>query len=173
MATRVPVTLPMRIDDALARALRESFPATWVMTHFNHPRELSEESSRALARLVDHGLPVMNQTVLLRGVNDRAETLEALFRGLVARRARPYYLLQADPVRGTSHLRTPLATGVEIMAGLQGRLSGIALPKLIVDTPGGRGKVPHGPDWVLSSGGGVTTFRTFRGEAVDYVDPPE
>ncbi len=172
VATRVPVTLPMRVDDALCRALREGFPATWVMTHFNHQRELTEASTRALARLVDHGLPVMNQTVLLRGVNDAAETLETLFRGLVARRVRPYYLLQADPVRGTAHLRTPLTTGVEIMRRLQGRLSGIALPKLIVDTPGGRGKVPHGPDWVVTAAAGVTSFRTFRGEVVDYVDPP-
>ena len=122
--------------------------------------------------MVDHGLPVMNQTVLLRGVNDRAETLEALFRGLVRTRVRPYYLLQADPVRGTGHLRTPIATGEAIMARLTGRLSGIALPKLIVDTPGGKGKVPHGPSWVARRRPGVTTFRTVRGEEVDYVDPP-
>lgn len=171
VATRVPVTLPMRIDDALCRALR-THPATWVMTHFNHPRELTVESTEALARLVDHGLPVMNQTVLLRGVNDHAETLEALFRGLVRRRVRPYYLLQADPVRGTAHLRTPLSTGVSIMERLQGRLSGIALPTLIVDTPGGHGKVPHGPRWVVAHEAGVTTFRTHDGAHVDYVDPP-
>ncbi len=171
IATRVPVTLPMRVDDALCEALR-AFPATWVMTHFNHPRELTEASSAALARLIDHGLPVMNQTVLLRGVNDDAPTLEALFRGLVKRRVRPYYLLQADPVRGTGHLRTPLATGERIMAQLQGRLSGIALPKLIVDTPGGHGKVPHGPSYVAARAPGRTTFRTFRGELVDYLDPP-
>lgn len=171
VATRAPVTLPMRVDDALCRALR-AFPATWVMTHFNHPKELTPASSEALARLVDHGLPVMNQTVLLRGINDDAETLEALFRGLVKRRTRPYYLLQADPVRGTGHLRTPIATGEAIMAALQGRLSGIALPKLIVDTPGGHGKVPHGPDYVVSRGPGVTRFRTFRGREVDYLDPP-
>jgi len=172
LATRVPVTLPMRIDGELASAIRDAFEATWVMTHFNHPRELTEESTRALRVLVDHGLPVMNQTVLLRGINDSAETLEALFRGLVRRRVRPYYLLQADPVRGTSHLRTPLATGEDIMECLQGRLSGIALPKFIVDTPGGLGKVPHGPDWVAARRPGVTTFRTFRGDRVDYVDPP-
>jgi len=171
IATRAPVTLPMRIDDALCEALRR-FPSTWVMTHFNHPKELTDASSAAIARLVDHGLPVMNQTVLLRGINDDAETLEALFRGLVRRRARPYYLLQADPVRGTGHLRTPIAVGEQIMARLQGRLSGIALPKLIVDTPGGHGKVPHGPDWVVSRGPGVTRFRTFRGREVDYLDPP-
>lgn len=171
IATRVPVTLPMRIDDALCRALRR-FPSTWVMTHFNHPRELSPEAGDALARLADHGLPVMNQTVLLRGINDDADTLERLFRGLVRRRVRPYYLLQADPVRGTGHLRTPVRVGERIMESLQGKLSGIALPKLIVDTPGGHGKVPHGPDWVVSRGPGITTFRTFRGQTVDYIDPP-
>ena len=170
IATRAPVTLPMRIDDALCRALR-THPATWVMTHFNHARELTEESSRALARLVDHGLPVMNQTVLLRGINDDAPSLAKLFRGLVSRRVRPYYLLQADPVRGTGHLRTPLDVGVRIMEELQGKLSGIALPKLIVDTPGGHGKVPHGPSWVVASADGRTTFRTPRGTRVDYVDP--
>ena len=171
VATRAPVTLPQRVTDELCRALR-THPATWVMTHFNHPRELTPEAGEAIARLVDHGLPVMNQTVLLRGVNDDAGTLEELFRGLVRSRVRPYYLLQADPVRGTGHLRTPIQTGIEIMERLQGRLSGIALPKLIVDTPGGRGKVPIGPDYVVDRRPGVTTLRTFRGEEVDYVDPP-
>jgi lysine 2,3-aminomutase len=171
IATRTPVTLPMRIDDALCRALR-THPSVWVMTHFNHPKELTDLSRQACARLVDHGLPVMNQTVLLRGVNDDAKVLEALFRGLVRARVRPYYLLQADPVRGTSHLRTPIATGEAIMEALQGRLSGIALPKLIVDAPGGKGKIPHGPRYVIERGEGVTRFRTFRGEEVDYFDPP-
>ncbi len=172
LATRAPVTIPQRITDELVQALRKAHPSIWVMTHFNHPKELTEESSAALARLVDAGLPVMNQTVLLRGVNDHADTLEALFRGLVKRRVRPYYLLQMDPVRGTGHLRTPLDTGIAIMGALQGRLSGIALPKLIVDTPNGRGKVPVGPDTVVARGPGRTTLRTFRGELVDYLDPP-
>jgi lysine 2,3-aminomutase len=105
-------------------------------------------------------------------VNDDAEVLAALFRGLVRARVRPYYLLQADPVRGTGHLRTPIATGIAIMEQLQGRLSGIALPKLICDTPGGRGKVPLSPDWVVSRDEGKTVLRTFRGEEVAYVDPP-
>lgn len=171
VATRVPVTLPMRISSSLCRALR-SHPATWVMTHFNHPKELTDESRAALALLADHGLPVMNQTVLLRGINDDHETLARLFRGLVGARVRPYYLLQADPVRGTGHLRTPLDTGIDIMERLQGRLSGIALPKLIVDTPGGMGKVPVGPDWIVRRRPGVTTLRTHRGVEVEYVDPP-
>jgi lysine 2,3-aminomutase len=170
VASRTPVTLPHRITDALCKALR-SHPATWLMTHFNHPKELTPLAREACARLVDHGIPVMNQTVLLRGVNDDASTLEALFRGLVKTRVRPYYLLQADPVRGTAHLRTPLDTGIRIMGELQGRLSGIALPKLIVDTPGGKGKVPVGPEYMVQRDGGTTTLRTFRGELVDYIDP--
>ena len=171
LATRVPVTLPMRITRELLLALRPFHPL-WVMTHFNHPRELTAEAVAACERLADAGFPVMNQTVLLAGINDDAATLEQLFRGLVRSRVRPYYLLQTDPVRGTGHLRTPLARGVAIMESLQGRLSGIALPRLVCDTPGGRGKVPLGPDYVVARGPGKTTLRTFRGEIVDYFDPP-
>jgi lysine 2,3-aminomutase len=171
VASRTPVTLPQRITPDLCRALR-AHPAVWLMTHFNHPRELTPEARRACELLVDHGIPVMNHTVLLRGVNDDAEVLEALFRGLVRARVRPYYLLQADPVRGTGHLRTKLAVGLAIMERLQGRLSGIALPRFIVDTPNGRGKVPVGPNYLVGSSNGATTLRTFRGELVDYIDPP-
>jgi lysine 2,3-aminomutase len=173
LATRVPVVLPSRITDELLSALRPFHPI-WVMTHFNHPRELSSEARAACSRLADAGFPVMNQSVLLRGVNDDAAVLGELFRGLVRERVRPYYLLQMDPVRGSSHLRTPLARGIAIMEALQGRLSGIALPKLIVDTPGGFGKVPIGPDYVLMRDGerGATRFRTPRGVQVEYLDPP-
>jgi lysine 2,3-aminomutase len=171
LATRVPVTLPMRIGGELLRALRPHHPI-WVMTHFNHPRELTAESAAACTRLADAGFPVMNQAVLLAGINDDEAVLEALFRGLVRLRVRPYYLLQADPVRGTGHLRTPLSRGVELMDRLQGRLSGIALPKLVCDTPGGRGKVPLGRDYVVARAPGRTTLQTFRGEHVEYVDPP-
>ncbi len=171
LATRVPVTLPMRITPELVRALRPHHPL-WIMTHFNHPKELTKASLRACTRLADAGFPVMNQTVLLRGINDDAETLEALFRGLIRARVRPYYLLQMDPVRGTGHLRTPLSRGMDLMAKLQGRLTGIALPKLICDTPHGRGKVPIGIDTVVSRSPGRTVLRTFRGEEVTYVDPP-
>ncbi len=173
LATRAPVTLPQRITDELCVAIRESHERTWVMTHFNHPKELSEEARTACARLADAGLPVMNQTVLLRGVNDEPDTLAALFRGLVRSRVRPYYLLQMDPVGGTGHLRTPLRRGVELMASLQGRLSGIALPKFIVDTPGGLGKVPIGPNYIRSTTNGVTVLETFRGDFVEYYDPTE
>jgi len=171
VATRTPVTLPQRITSELCAALR-LHPAVWLMTHFNHPKELTPTSLRACARLVDAGIPVMNQTVLLRTINDDADVLEQLFRGLVRTRVRPYYLLQADPVRGTSHLRTPIAAGLAIMERLQGRLTGIAVPKYIVDTPGGRGKVPLLPNYIVARDAGTTTLRTFRDELVDYVDPP-
>ena len=172
LATRVPVTLPMRVTPELLRALKAHHPL-WVMTHFNHPRELTPAAVDACERFADAGFPVMNQTVLLRGVNDDATVLAALFRRLVRARVRPYYLLQMDPVRGTAHLRTPLARGVAIMEQLQGRLTGIALPKLVCDTPGGLGKVPLGPETVVARVPGRTTLRTFRGETVDYVDPPD
>ncbi len=173
LATRAPVTLPQRITAELCMAIRQSHERTWVMTHFNHPKELTEEARVACARLADAGLPVMNQTVLLRGVNDETDTLEALFRGLVRSRVRPYYLMQMDPVGGTGHLRTRLGRGVELMAALQGRLSGIALPKFIVDAPGGLGKVPIGPNYVVSAKDGVTVLETFRGDFVEYYDPIE
>jgi lysine 2,3-aminomutase len=172
LATRAPVTLPQRITPELCGAIRESHEATWVMTHFNHPKELTDEAREACGRLADAGLPVMNQTVLLRGVNDSAEVLETLFRGLVHTRVRPYYLLQMDPVSGTGHLRTPLKRGIELMAALQGRVSGIALPKLIVDSPGGLGKVPVGRNYLVSEGNGVAVLETFRGDHVEYYDPP-
>jgi lysine 2,3-aminomutase len=171
LATRVPVTLPQRITVELLDALRPYHPL-WVMTHFNHPKELTSESTRACSLLADAGFPINNQTVLLRGINDDASTLAALFRGLVRRRVRPYYLLQADPVKGTGHLRTSVQTGIDIMERLQGRLSGIALPKYIIDSPGGFGKVPVGPNYIVQRGGGVTRVRTARGVEVDYIDPP-
>lgn len=172
LATRVPVALPQRVTTELLRALRRYHPL-WVMTHFNHPKELTDLSRAACRRLADAGFPVMNHTVLLRGVNDDSKTLADLFRGLVKERVRPYYLLQADPVRGTGHLRTPIGVGVRILGDLQGRLSGIAIPKLIVDTPHGFGKVPIGPSYVIEQVPGRTRFRTPRGNEVDYLDPPE
>jgi lysine 2,3-aminomutase len=170
LATRVPVALPMRITDELLTALRPFHPL-WIMTHFNHPKELTPQARAACERLADAGFPVMNQSVLLRGINDNAATLEALFRGLIRSRVRPYYLLQADPVRGTGHLRTPLAKGLELMAALQGRVTSIALPKFICDTPGGKGKVPLYADSVQAHSGKATVLRTFRGEDVTYWDP--
>jgi lysine 2,3-aminomutase len=171
LATRVPVVLPQRITEELVQALREYHPI-WVMTHFNHPKEVTEEAALACRRLADAGFPVLNHTVLLRGINDDAKCLETLFRRLVRQRVRPYYLLQADPVTGTGHLRTPLERGLEIMSQLQGKVSGIALPKFIVDTPGGHGKVSLTPDVVRGRSEGVTRFLAPDGVLVDYVDPP-
>lgn len=171
LATRVPVTLPMRITDELLSALKPFHPL-WVMTHFNHPKELSPAAREACEKLADAGFPVMNQSVLLRGINDDAATLEELFRGLLRVRVRPYYLLQMDPVRGSAHLRTPLRRGLDIMHALQGRVSGIALPKFICDTPGGKGKVHLAPNAIVEENDGRTTLRTFRRELVDYIDPP-
>jgi len=170
LATRVPVVLPSRITTELLRALKPFHPI-WVMTHCNHPKELAPATIRGLEKLANAGFPVMNQTVLLRGVNDDPDVLTMLFRGLVRARVRPYYLLQMDPVRGSGHLRTPVGRGVEILEALQGRLSGIAIPKLVVDTPGGMGKVPLAPDYVAARSPGKTTFRTPRGVLVDYFDP--
>jgi len=170
LATRVPAVLPQRVTDELLVALRPLQPL-WLMTHFNHPRELGAEAQAACRRLADAGFPVMNQTVLLRGVNDRASVLIELFRGLVRERVRPYYLLQMDPVCGTGHLRTPIEVGRRLLEELQGRLSGIATPRFVVDTPGGHGKVPVAPDFVLSASDGVTRFRAPDGVVVDYLDP--
>ena len=169
LATRVPVTLPMRITDELVAALQPFHPL-WVMTHFNHAKELSPEARAACEKLANAGFPVMNQTVLLRGVNDSARALEELFRGLLRVRVRPYYLLQMDPVRGTGHLRTALRRGMELMSELQGRMSGIALPKFICDSPGGKGKVHLAHNSIVHVDGAATTLRTFRGDYVDYID---
>jgi lysine 2,3-aminomutase len=170
--TRFPIVVPERIDDGLLLLLERTPLRVVEVVHSNHGNELDEHVQAALLALRTRVGALLNQAVLLRGVNDDAETLTALFRGLVRERERPYYLLQADPVRGSSHLRTPLETGIRLMEALQGRLSGIALPKLIVDTPGGLGKVPVGPDYVISRSDGVTRFRTFRGVEVEYLDPP-
>jgi lysine 2,3-aminomutase len=170
LATRVPVVLPQRVTAELISALRAHQPL-WVMTHFNHPKELTVQAREACRLLVDGGFPVNNQTVLLRGINDNAAVLEALFRGLVETRVRPYYLLQADCASGTAHLRTPIEVGVALMDDLQGRLSGIAMPKLMVDAPCGLGKVPVGRDYVVARGSGVTRLATPGGAEVEYVDP--
>lgn len=146
--TRVPVADPARVSEALAAALRtQSDLAVWVAVHVNHPRELSPEARVALARLADAGLPLLSQTVLLKGVNDDPQVLETLFRALVRNRVRPYYLHHPDLARGTAHLRPSLAEGRAIMRALRGRLTGIAQPTYVLDIPGGAGKVPVGPEF--------------------------
>ncbi|MBC7736018.1 MAG: lysine-2,3-aminomutase-like protein [Candidatus Saccharibacteria bacterium] len=143
--TRVPVVAPDRITDALIAALKTR-PAVYVVIHSNHPAELTEAACAALARLAGAGIPLLSQSVLLKGVNDDAATLEALFRALTRNRVKPYYLHHADLAKGTSHFRTTIAEGQALMATLRGRLSGICLPTYVLDIPGGYGKVPIGPN---------------------------
>ncbi len=170
VATRVPAVLPSRITADLAGLLATHSPL-FVMTHFDHPRELTHEARTALRLLGDHGLPMANQTVLLSGVNDDPDTLTELFMGLLEERVRPYYLLQGDLTEGTEHLRTPLAKGIELMEILRGRLSGLALPTLVLDLPHGGGKVPLTPNYVMSMAPGRTVLRNFEGQVVVYPDP--
>lgn len=171
LCTRNPATLPQRITDALLSGLRGLHPL-WVSTHFNHPRECTREAGRALERLADAGFPISNQMVLLRGVNDDADTVEQLNRWLVRHRCRPYYMFQCDPVEGTAHLRTPIETGLRILDALRGRLSGLAIPHFAVDLPGGGGKVTLTPDRLVRREGSRWTFRDGQGREFVYVDPP-
>jgi lysine 2,3-aminomutase len=149
--TRVPVVAPERVTPELIASLKLPGVATWIAIHANHPRELTGDARAALARLADAGVPLVSQTVLLRGVNDNAETLAALMRGFVEARVKPYYLHHADLAPGTSHFRTGIADGQAIMRKLRGRVSGLAQPAYILDIPGGHGKVPIGPDYLSDS----------------------
>jgi lysine 2,3-aminomutase len=172
LATRAPVTCPMRVTDALAQLLRSVKPL-FVVTHFNHPKECTAEAQEACERLVDHGVPVENQTVLLRRVNSSARALVALNERLLTWRVRPYYLHQGDVAEGTAHLRTPLGAGIEILRQMRGRTSGLAIPQLAVDLPGGGGKVTIAPDWREGAGAGGSWFRNYAGERYLYPDAPE
>jgi len=171
LCTRNPVTLPMRVTDELLQALRPHHPI-FVSTHFNHPKECTVEAARALNRLADAGFNVGNQMVLLRGINDDAETVQTLNRWLVRQRCRPYYMLQCDPVTGTAHFRTALDTGVAILDQLRGKLSGLAIPQLVVDLPGGGGKVNLVPERRLRREGAEQVFRNADGDEFTYVDDP-
>lgn len=168
IGTRTPVTLPERITAKLCRILKRFHPL-FVNTHFNHPREITEASARACARLADAGIPLGNQTVLLRGVNDRPEVMKRLMQQLLAIRIRPYYIHQMDLVQGTGHFRTKIDRGLEIMAALRGHTSGLATPYYVVDLPGGRGKVPLLPGYDREKEG-TFLLRNYRGEIVEYED---
>ncbi len=172
LATRSPVACPMRIDRRLAAMLRRHAPL-FVVTHFNHPKECTDEAREACGILVDHGVPVENQTVLLRGVNSSARLLQDLFERLLTFRVRPYYLHQGDLAEGTAHLRTPLEAGVAILDALRGRTSGLAIPHLAVDLPGGGGKVTLGPTYLVGREAGAHVLRNPRGALYRYPDPPE
>ncbi len=173
--TRVPAVAPERITTELVAALRATGQAVWLALHVNHPRELTADARDAIARLVDGGVAMVSQTVLLAGVNDDAATLEALLRGLVECRVKPYYLHHLDRAPGTAHFRTSIADGQALLAGLRGRLSGLAQPTYVLDIPGGHGKVPIGPAWIeaIDTGDGVTTYtiRDARGCRHCYPDP--
>jgi lysine 2,3-aminomutase len=146
VASRIPVVWPDRITPSLASALGD-IPGVWFATHFNHPREITQESSAACQRLVKAGVPVINQTVLLKGVNDRAEILEELFRKLAANRIKPHYLFHVDPVRGVRHFATGIECGLEILRTFRSRLSSLAVPTFAIDLPEGGGKVALQPDY--------------------------
>ena len=153
--TRVPAVEPARVTPELVAALRSRDLAVYVALHANHPREMTESARAACARLVDGGIPMLSQSVLLKGVNDDAETLAALMRGFVEARVKPYYLHHLDAAPGTSHFRTTLAEGQALMRALRGRLSGLAQPTYVLDIPGGHGKVPVGPGYLAEDGGSV------------------
>jgi lysine 2,3-aminomutase len=152
--TRVPVATPERVTRALARAVKCRGKATYVVLHVNHPRELTAAARAACARFVDAGIPMLSQSVLLRGVNDDAATLGALMRALVESRIKPYYLHQGDLARGTAHLRTSIADGQALMRALRGRYSGLCQPTYVLDVPGGYGKVPIGPSYMAAGADG-------------------
>jgi lysine 2,3-aminomutase len=162
--TRVPAADPARITAELIAALKPRRAAAWIAVHSNHPRELTSEARAALARLSDAGLPLLGQTVLLAGVNDDVETLEALMRAFVTARVKPYYLHHPDLVRGTGHFRVSIERGQELMKTLRGRLSGLAQPTYVLDVPGGHGKVPIGPAYLREDPDALTVEDAFGGQ---------
>ena len=172
IGTRVPVVLPMRITQELTDMLRKYHPI-WINTHFNHPNELTAESARACANIVDAGIPLGNQTVLLRGVNDDANTMKRLLLGLVKMRVRPYYLYQCDLSCGIGHFRTRVEVGIDIMHQLTGNISGYALPKYVIDAPGGGGKIPLGYDYVLRKDDREVVLENYRGQRYRYPQPKQ
>jgi len=171
IGSRVPVTLPERITPDLCRMLKRFHPV-YLNTHFNHPLEVTPESAAACALLADAGIPLGNQTVLLKGVNDEPAVMRELMRRLLAIRVRPYYIHQMDLVRGTAHFRTPISAGLAVMDGLRGHISGLATPYYVIDLPGGKGKVPLLPDYV-SRRGDLVLARNYLGEVVEYKDLPD
>jgi len=177
--TRVPVAAPARIDEDMVEALRVDGATTWIAVHANHPRELSGAARAACERLADAGIPLVSQTVLLRGVNDDAAVLEALMRAFVENRIKPYYLHHGDLAPGTAHLRTTIAEGQQLMRHLRGRVSGLCQPEYVLDIPGGHGKAPIGPNYLshANSRGNELSSET-RYRIVDYCGdvhlyPPE
>lgn len=167
--TRVPVVLPQRITSKLI-ALLKRFKPLWINTHFNHSQEITPESIEACRKIIDAGIPMGNQTVLLKGINDDPVVIEELCRNLIKIPIKPYYLYQCDLVRGVDHFRTPVEKGIEIMEHLRGRLSGIAIPTFVIDAPGGKGKIPLLPNYYKGKENNIHHLVNYMGESVDYPD---
>jgi lysine 2,3-aminomutase len=170
IGTRFPVVLPQRIDDELCTMLARYGPI-WLNTHFNHYREITPEAEAACDRLLRSGVPVNNQSVLLRGINDTVTTQLKLCQGLLRIKVRPYYLFQCDEVQGTEHLRTSVETGIEIIEGLRGHTSGLAVPSFVIDLPHGGGKVSLQPNYLLSQHEGELLLRNYQGRLFSYRNP--
>ena len=170
IGTRMPVVLPYRITDSLLETLKKHQPI-WVNTHFNHPREITSSSKRALAKLADSGFPLGNQSVLLAGVNDCPRIMRKLVQKLVENRVRPYYLYQCDLSQGLSHFRTPVSKGIEIMESLIGHTSGLAVPTYVIDAPGGGGKIPVMPNYIISWSTNRVILRNYEGVITSYKEP--
>ena len=172
LGTRTPVVCPQRITPELCEMLKKYHPI-WLNTHFNHPNEITAESTRACEMLANAGIPLGNQSVLLRGVNDCVHVMKHLVQGLVKIRVRPYYIYQCDLSMGLEHFRTPVSKGIEIIEGLRGHTSGYCVPTFVVDAPGGGGKTPVMPQYVISQAPGRVVLRNFEGVITTYTEPTE
>ena len=170
IGSRTPVVCPQRITPELCNMLKKYHPI-WLNTHFNHPNEFTPEAEQALARLADAGIPLGNQTVLLRGVNDCVHVMKKLMHELVRNRVRPYYSYQCDLSMGLEHFRTPVSKGIEIIENLRGHTSGYAVPTFVVDAPGGGGKTPVMPQYVISQSPDKVILRNFEGVITTYTEP--
>lgn len=170
IGTKVPVVLPQRITPVLTRMLKRYHPL-WMSIHFTHPEELTSETACACARLADAGIPLGSQTVLLSGINDSVATMKALMHGLLKIRVKPYYLYQCDPILGSAHFRTPVRKGLEIIEGLRGHTTGYAVPAYVIDAPGGGGKIPLLPDYLVGREGDDLILRNYEGLTFRYPDP--
>lgn len=170
LGTRTPVVLPQRITPKLVEMLKKYHPI-WINTHFNHPREITRESKEAIACLANAGTPLGNQSVLLRGINDCPDLMKKLVHQLVKMRVRPYYLYQCDLSTGIEHFRTPVSRGIEIIERLRGHTSGFAVPTFVIDAPGGGGKIPVGPNYVLTHSPDKIILRNYEGVIASYQEP--
>ncbi|MBI1912266.1 MAG: KamA family radical SAM protein [Deltaproteobacteria bacterium] len=170
IGTRVPVTLPMRVNDELVSMLRKYHPL-YLSIHFSHPKEITPEVSTACAKLADAGIPLGSQTVLLKGINDKPSIMKKLMHELLKARVRPYYLYQCDMAMGTSHFRTPVSVGMNIIEELRGHTTGYAVPTFVVDAPGGGGKIPVAPTYLISQAKGKVTLRNYENKIFNYTEP--